>query len=126
MWACALHLWGAVLLRDPWLAWCLTVTSIHWLPRGGHDESLVLGEAIVLADKAYPCGVCRFAETSQRWKLKAEVTSTLPTTTLDASLNSALHAAPTNKILASVNTTMYFWCKPTYILILFLVNVTVK
>ena len=49
-----------------WLAWCLTVTIIHWLLRGDYDESLVLGEAIVLADKAYPRGACRFTETSQR------------------------------------------------------------
>ena len=29
--------------------------------------SVILGEVIVLADKAYPHGACRFAEASQRW-----------------------------------------------------------
>ena len=50
----------------------LAVTSIHYLHRGGYDESLVLGEAVVLADKACPHGGCRFAEASQRWKLKGD------------------------------------------------------
>ena len=60
--------------------------------------SLVIGEAIVLADKAHPHGACRFAEASQRGKLKILVKSTVPINTLDASLKPVLQAPPTNHV----------------------------